>query len=130
MRMRILYTAHWLIPWLILALGMYAFVKFVRGYMNESTFTDADSRIVIAFSGLMDLQALIGFSYFILSGSITRIFPAYRIVHGIIMLIAAIIPHFSPLWKDTDSSTRYINNFYLLLASFLLMLVGISFIPA
>ena len=129
MRMRILYVAHWLIPWLILALGMYAIVKFVRGYMNEVAFTDADSRLVIVFSGLMDLQALIGLSYFLWSGSIIGIFPTYRIGHGIIMLIAVIIPHFSPLLKDADSSTRYINNFYLLLASFLLMLVGISLIP-
>ena len=128
--MQILYIAHWSIPWLILTIGMYAIVKFVRGYMNEVAFTDADSRLVIIFSGLMDLQALIGLIYFLWSGFIIDAFPAYRIGHGIIMLIAAIIPHFSPLWKDTDSSTRYINNFYLLLASFLLMLVGISLIPA
>jgi len=127
--MRILYLAHWLIPWLILAIGLYAIVKFVRGYMNEDMFTDKDRRLIMVFSGLLDLQALIGLIYFLWVGFYTSIFPSYRVFHGIIMFIAAVIPHFSPLWKDADDSTRYINNFYLLLASFLLMLVGISLIP-
>jgi len=122
--------AHWLLPWLILALGMYTIVRFVRGYMSESAFTGSEGRLITVFTGLLDLQALLGFGYFIWGVSITGIFPAYRVGHGIIMLIATIIPHLSPLWKEADSSTRYINNFYLLLASFLVMLVGIAFVPA
>jgi len=127
--MRIFYIAHWLIPWLILALGMYAIVRFVRGYMNESAFTNADRRLMIVFNSLMGLQGLFGLIYFIWGVFITNIIPTYRVLHGIIMLVAAIIPHFSALWKDADDSTRYLNNFYLLLASFLIMLVGISLIP-
>jgi len=127
--MQILYSAHWLIPWFILAIGLYATVRFVRAYINESAFTNADRRLIMIFSGLMDLQGLTGLIYFIWSAAITRSFPSYRIVHGITMLVAAVILHFSFLWKDADDSTRFINNFYLFLSSFLLMLVGISFIP-
>jgi hypothetical protein len=128
--LRIFFWAHWSIPWLILVIGLYAIVKFVRGYMNEDTFTDRDRRLVSVFSGLLDLQGLIGLIYFFWTGFTTDTFPAYRIFHAITMLAAAIIPHFSPIWRDEKDATRFINNFYLLLASFLLMLVGISFIPA
>jgi len=127
--MQILSIAHWVIPWLVLIVGMYAIVRFVRSYLDESIFTDVDRRLMIVFSGLVDLQALIGLTYFMWTGFIIGSFPAYRIFHGITMFLAAVIPHLSPLWKDENDSTRFINNFYLLLASFLIMIVGISLIP-
>lgn len=119
-----------MIPWLILAIGMYAIVRFVHGYLNEDAFTDKDRRLVIVFSGLMDLQATIGLIYFLWSGFIGIGFPAFRILHGMVMFVAALIPHLSSRWNDADNPTRHLNNFYLLLASFFLMLVGISLIPA
>jgi len=128
--MQILYVAHWLAPWLILIMGMYTLVKFVRGYMNESAFTDADRRLMSAFSGLMDLQAATGLIFYAWRGFTTAGFPAHRFFHGMIMFVAVVLPHFSARWKDADDSTRFINNFYLLLASFLLMLLGISLIPS
>ena len=127
--MQILYVAHWLAPWLILIMGMYTLVKFVRGYMNESAFTDADRRLMSVFGGLMDLQAATGLIFYAWSGFTTAGFPVHRFFHGIIMFAAVVLPHFSARWKNADDSTRFINNFYLLLASFLLMLLGISLIP-
>ena len=128
--MRFFGSAHWLIPWLILVVGMYAIIKFVRGYINEGEFTDTDQRLVSMITGLLDLQATVGLVYFLWSGYVGIGFPTFRFTHGIVMFVAVVIPHFSSRCKNADSSTRFINNFYLLFASFLLMLVGISLIPA
>ncbi len=127
--MLILEAAHWLVPWFILVLGLYVLVKFGRGFIDKSVFTNTDQRLLTIFSGMLDLQALTGLTYFLWTGFATADFPAYRILHGLLMFVAAVIPHFSALSKDEKDSTRFINNFYLLLASFLIMLVGISLIP-
>jgi hypothetical protein len=127
--MQILRTLHWLIPWLILIVGIYAIVRFAGGFINDRPFTASNQRLVILFSGLMDLQAAVGLIYFLWIGFSAIGFPLHRILHGTVMLVAVIIPHFSSRWKNADDSTRHLNNFYLLLTSFLLMLVGLSLIP-
>ena len=127
--MNILYEAHWFIPWAILVVGMVAIIKFARGYMNEAAFTRLDRGLMTGFRGLLDLQAAIGFIYFLRIGFLGLGFPTYRILHGIIMLAALAVAHLSVLWKNADDRTRFINNFYVLLVSFLLMLLGISLIP-
>jgi hypothetical protein len=120
--------AHWTLPWLILILGMYIVVRFARGYMNEAAFTEFDHRLVAVFSGLLDLQAALGLIFFLVTGLGGIGFPSNRIMHGSVMLVAAIIPHFSPHWAAADDKTRLLNNFFIVLASFLLMLVGLSLI--
>jgi len=127
--LRFFYLAHWAVPWLILILGLYAIVKFVRGFIDRSTFTDADRKLFSGFRDLMRIQGLTGLIYFLWTGFITKDFPLYRISHAVLMLVAAMILRLGSLWKNEDDATRYLNHFYLLLASFLVMLVGISLIP-
>lgn len=128
--LRVFYLAHWGIPWLILILGMYTIVRFVRGYIDKRTFADADQRLFVLFRELMRIQGLTGLVYFFWSGLVTHGFPIYRIAHAMIMLVAAMILRLSSRWKNEDDATRYINNFYLLLASFLIMLVGLALVPS
>jgi hypothetical protein len=127
--LHIVYLAHWGIPWLILTLGMYTVVRFVRGYIDKQTFTDADQRLFVVFRELMRIQGLMGLIYFVWSGLVTHSFPTYRILHGITMFVAAMLLSYSARWKNEDSAARYLNNFYLLLASFLIMLVGLALVP-
>jgi hypothetical protein len=127
--MRILYITHWSIPWFSVAVGMYALVRLVRGYINESAFTDTNLRLIRIYSGLMDLQATTGLIYFLWRGVQIDGFPAYRLLHGLTMFVATLIPHFSARWNSADDPTRYLNNFYMLLSSFLLILLGLSLIP-
>lgn len=126
---RLFGALHWVVPWLILVVGMYCIIRFVRGHINESIFTKTDRRLVAVFTGLMDLQGVFGLVFFFGTGFAGIGFPTYRILHAIVMFIAAMIPHLSILWQDSDDKTLFINNFYILLASFLLMLVGLSLIP-
>jgi len=125
----ILYRIHWFIPWVILLAGMVAIVRFARGHMLGNIFTRADRRLMAGFTGFLDLQAAVGLVYFLWNGFSGAGFPIYRILHGVVMLFAAAVPHLSARWRKVDEQRRYIDNFYVLLASFLLMLVGISLIP-
>jgi hypothetical protein len=107
---------------------MYDVVRFARGYINGKSFTKTDQRLVAVFSGLMDLQAALGLVFFLVTGLEGIGFPSNRILHGIVMFVAAIAPHLSSLWVGADDQSRYINNFFVILGSFLLMLVGLSLI--
>ena len=127
--MRIIGSIHWLLPWLILLVGMYSIIKFVRGYINELAFTNTDSRLMAVFTGLLDLQAAAGLVYFFWSRISGINYPHAVSLHAFVMFLAAVIPHFTHTWKEVDTPARYLNNFYLLLVSFVLMLVGISLIP-
>lgn len=126
--MRIVDSAHWTLPWLILVVGMYAVIRFARGYIGESVFTKTDQRLVAVFSGLMDLQGALGLIFFVVTGLEGIGFPTNRILHGSVMFVAVVIPHISSRWGDSDDQTRHLNNFFGILSSFLLMLVGLSLI--
>lgn len=121
-------TAHWYLPWLILVIGLYTVARFASGYINEAPFTKTDQRLVAVFSGLLDLQAALGLTFFLVTGLEGIGFPSNRILHGTVMLFAAITPHLSSRWVEADDKTRHLNNFFIVLTSFLLMLVGLSLI--
>jgi hypothetical protein len=120
--------AHWSLPWLILVIGLYSIVRFTRSYINEASFTKTDQRLIAVFSGLLDLQAALGLIFFLVTGLEGIGFPSNRILHGSVMLVAAIVPHFSSRFADVDDRSHHLNNFFIMLASLLLMLVGLSLI--
>jgi len=124
------YLAHWAIPWLILTLGMYTIVRFVRGYLDKNPFTEAERRLFVIFRNLMKIQGATGLIYVVWSSWVTHTLPTYRIAHGLTMFVAAIILPVASRWKNEDDATRYLNHFYLLLASFLVMLVGLALVPS
>ena len=128
--LHIFYLAHWVIPWFILLVGMYMIVKFVRGYLDKLAYTDNERRYFLIFRYLMIAQGLTGIIYFVWIGFLTHDLPPYRIAHGIIMFVAAMILRLSRRWKNEDDAALYLNNFYILLASFLIMLVGLALVPA
>ena len=123
------YLAHWAIPWLILILGMYTIIRFARGYTDKLAFTDAERRLFIIFGNLMKVQGATGLIYAVWSSLITHSLSVHRILHGITMFVAAIILSLGSLWKSEDDAACYLNHFYLLLASFFVMLLGLALIP-
>lgn len=129
--MRVFFILHWSIPWFCAAVGLYALVRLVRGYVNESAFTDRDQRFIRIYGGLMDLQATVGLIYFFWNSIQNDDFQPYRyLLHGLTMFAAILIPHFSTRWNNTDDPTRYIKNFFLLLSSLLLIVLGLALVPA
>jgi hypothetical protein len=121
---------HSILRWIIVLVAVIAIVKFALGWLRGMEFKGMDRGLMSGFSGLMDLQVTLGIIFLLWSGiGAGAGFPMYRIEHGITMIIAAVVAHLSARWKNADAATRFRNNLFVILASIVLVVVGISTLP-
>jgi hypothetical protein len=120
---------HSLVRWIIVAVSLIALVWFVlvwlRGMRNEQ----ADRGLMAAFTGLIDLQVLLGIIYILWSGFAGAGFPRYRIEHAVTMIVAAVVAHLSARWRNADAPIRARNNAALIVLVLVLVLIGVSLLP-
>lgn len=127
--MSLLLAAHAILRWLILLIALVAMVKFLIGWLSRAQFQGMDRGFTSGFSGLMDLQATIGVIYLLWSGFAEVGFPAYRIAHGLVMILAAGLAHMSARWKNADAPTRFRNNLFVIVGALISVLIGIAILP-
>ena len=127
--MSILLMIHSILRWVILLVAVIAIVVFLVSWLRRSQLQGVDRGLMSGFTGLMDLQAAIGIVLLLWSGFTGLGFPRYRIEHGVIMIIAAVVAHLSARWKSADEPLRYRNYFLIILASLFIVLIGISVLP-
>ena len=127
--MNILFMAHSGLRWLILLVAAVAIVKFALGWLQGSEFKGMDRGLTSAFSGLMDLQVTLGIIFLLWSGFSGAGFPTYRIEHGFIMILAAVVGHLPIRWKNADSKKRFRNTLFTIIGSILLVIVGLTMLP-
>ena len=126
--MNILLMLHAIVPVFILLVAVVAIVKFALGWLRGGEFKGMDRGLMSGFSGLMDLQVLLGIIYFLWNGFTDEGFPAFRIAHGVTMIIAAVVAHLSVRWKKADDKTRFRNSLFVIIAALVLVVVGIAFL--
>ena len=124
--MNILLMLHAILRWIILLVAVVAIVKFVLGWLQGSAFKGMDRGLMSGFSGLMDLQVTLGIIFLLWSGLAGAGFPTNRIMHGVIMIIAAVVAHLSARWKNADDKTRFRNNLFTVLAALVLVMIGVA----
>jgi uncharacterized membrane protein YphA (DoxX/SURF4 family) len=124
--MSILLIAHSFLRWLIILVALVAVVKYLIGWLGKSPFKGMDRGLMSGFSGLMDLQATVGVLLLVWVGFAGAGFPLFRILHGVIMIVAAVVAHLSARWKGADDDTRFRNNLFTIVAALLLVFIGIS----
>lgn len=127
--MNILLMAHSGLRWLILLVAVIAIVKFLIGWLTRGQFKGFDRGLMAGYSGLLDLQATLGILFLLWSGFAGAGFPLYRIEHGLIMVGAAVVAHQSSRWKNAEDSVRFRNDLFLIIASLVLVLIGIAVLP-
>ena len=127
--MDILFMAHSGFRWLVLLLAVIAIVKFLAGWIRRSFFTGIDRGLMAGFSGLMDLQVTLGIILLVWSGMAGAGFPPYRIAHGLIMILAAVLAHMSTRWRNAEDPVRFRSNLFLVVGSIVLVLLGIAVLP-
>jgi hypothetical protein len=120
---------HSVLRWVILAVAVIAMIKFLIGWLRHSQFQGMDRGLMSGFSGLLDMQATIGIVLLLWSGFTGLGFPRYRLEHGLIMILAAVVAHLSARWKNAEDAIRYRNYLFLILASLVLIVIGISVLP-
>lgn len=125
--MNIVLTLHSLVRWLILVIALIALVKFAMGWLQKQEFKLMDRRLMSSFTGLIDLQLLLGFILlFGLGGGV----PRQRLEHAFTMIIVMIIAHLPARWrKSADDNLKFRNNLAVIVVTLLLIVVAISALP-
>jgi hypothetical protein len=125
--MGILLMLHSIVRWIIVAVGLIAFIKFLIGTIRKAEFGKMDRGLSAGFSGLIDLQVTLGLLYFFITGFGGVGFPLYRIEHMVTMLIAATAAHAPSMFKK--ASNKYAVAFYSILGTMILIIIGVSWLP-
>lgn len=121
--------AHSGLRWLVMLVAGIAIARFLFGWLTRARFQGMDRGLMSAFIGLMDLQVALGIILLLWSGLSGAGFPRYRIEHGLIMILAAFVAHFSARWRDAEDPLRFRNFLVLTAASIVLVLFGIAMLP-
>lgn len=129
--MSILLMVHSVLRWFILLVAAVAVVKFALGWLQGGDYKGMDRGLASAFSGLMDLQVTLGLIYLLWSGFAEggAGFPAFRIEHGVTMILAAVVAHLPARWKNTEAKRRFRNTLFAIIGSILLVIVGLTLLP-
>ncbi len=127
--MDILLTIHSAMRWAIIAIAALAIIKFTIGWAGDSAFQGMDRGLAAAFSGLMDLQVAIGLTYFLWNGIEAAGFPLHRILHLLVMIIAAALAHLPRRFKNLTDKLRFQYSVFVILGSLVLIFIGIAILP-
>jgi multisubunit Na+/H+ antiporter MnhB subunit len=123
-----LLAIHSFVRWIIILVAVMVIIKFAISWMRNSAFKGMDRGLVSAYSGLLDLQVMIGLIYLIWNGIVAAGFPAYRIEHGVTMLIAAAVGHLPARFKNMHDKLRFQYSLLAVVGSLVLIGIGILFL--
>lgn len=124
--MGIVLMIHSLVRFLILLVAAIAILKLGFGWLAKKPFDGMDRGLTSGFSGLMDLQALLGIIV-LLGGAFMGIgFPMNRIEHAFAMILAVVVAHLPMRWKNAPDGIHQRNNLFAVLGSLVLVLIGLT----
>ncbi len=120
--MDILITIHGEFRWLVLLAALIAIVKFSIGLFKKQDYTATDSKIMLAYTILLDIQVLLGLIILFFGGGFNQV----RLEHATTMIIAVIVAHLNAIWRKSDDSSKiFRNNLIVILISLALILLGV-----
>ena len=118
---------HSILRWAIVVVGLFAFVKFLVGWVRKSEFAKMDRGLQAGFSGLVDLQVTVGFIYFFWDGLAHTGFPMFRIEHMITMLVAAVAAHLPSFMKKAEN--KFAVAFLAVIGALVIIVLGVYRLP-
>jgi hypothetical protein len=127
--MSLVLTLHSLLRWATLIVAVVTLIRFGINWVGKKPYDDTANRLRVAYTSLMDVQLLLGGFYLVLGGLLGFGWPSYRIGHLVIMVVAVVLAHLTGLGKDKGDTLRYRNGFLFLLASLVVVVVGVSLLP-
>jgi len=119
---------HSILRWAIVVLSIFTILKFALGLLRKRGFGKMDRGLSAGFSGLMDLQVMLGFLYFFITGFGGAGFPMFRIEHLTTMLLAAVAGHAPAIFKKTGWN-KYALGLGAIIVAMLLVYVGVMRLP-
>jgi|JFJP01.1.fsa_nt_gi hypothetical protein len=127
--MALLLSIHSHLRWLILIVALIAVVKFAVGWLRGGTYKGMDRGLASGFSGLMDLQAMLGLIFLVWNGLAGAGFPMFRIEHAVTMTVAAVVAHLHVMWKTADDKKRFRNTLFIVLDTLIIVFIGVTRLP-
>jgi hypothetical protein len=124
-------TIHSLVRWLVVAGTLVSLVYFILIWVKRLTTSENTDRMLMAiFSGLIDLQVLVGIIYLLVTAGDVG-WPRFRLEHAVIMIVAAVIGHLPMRWRKAEipRETKARNNLLVIVVVLALVVVGISLLP-
>lgn len=120
----IVITLHSINRWIIVVVGLVTAIKFLIGWLGSRSYQSADRGLMSAYTGLLDLQLLLGIILLF-----TRGLANYQIEHAVTMVIALVLAHLSRVWRDKEDKTKFRNNFLAIVVGLLLIALGVARLP-
>ncbi len=118
--MDLLLKFHGEVRWLVALVAVISIVKFGLGWARRTDFKGIDRGLMAAFTGLLDLNLLLGAVLLIgLGGGL----PPNRIEHVTTMLLAVVAAHMSAIWRRSDDSVKKFRNNLIVLAVVMVLIV-------
>ena len=121
-----LLTLHSIVRWVIMVTALAAAIKFALGWRRGGQFSRMDNGLAAGFSGLMDLQILLGLIYLFWTGFASQGFAIYRIQHTVTMIFAAVAAHLPSRWKKETDAVRYRNSLFAILGAVVIIIAGLA----
>ncbi len=126
--MSIVLLLHSLVRWVVILVALAALVKFGLGFVRRSKPDKMDQGLMSGFSGLIDLQALLGIILALSVGLTTNRVGDF-VPHIVIMLIAVVTAHLPMRWRRADDTAVLRNNLGVIVAVLVLIVAGIALLP-
>ncbi|MBS1251494.1 MAG: hypothetical protein MAG451_00527 [Anaerolineales bacterium] len=119
-------SLHNLVRWLILVASAVAVIRAAWGWLGALDFVRADNVLGQVYTGLMDLNVLIGIIVLIQGrGAITR----QTEIHPVIMILAAVVAHVGQrMGRQRQGKMHHLVQGGGVLVSLVLILIGIQFV--
>jgi len=127
--MGILLMIHSAVRWAIIVIALIAIIKFALALVTNAPFKGMDRGLSSGYSGLMDLEITVGLIYFIWNGVAVAGFPSFRILHMIVMILAAALGHIPSRLKSMPDKPRFQYSLFAVIGSLVLVGVGLSLLP-
>ena len=113
------------VRWLVVLITIVALVKLVLGIVQKQSYDKLTQRIMLAFSGLVSLQWLLGIILLIALGT----YNSGQIwSHAGTLTIAVAVSHLHNRWKKSEDSVRYRMSLLLVIAVLVLVVIGVALV--
>ncbi len=121
--MSFLLELHGGLRWLVALVAVITIVKFGLGWAGRAEFKGMDRRLMAAFTGLLDVNFLLG--AIVLFG-LGEGLVSDRIEHATTMFLAIVVAHSSAIWRRSDDSVKkFRNNLIVVAVAVVLVTVGV-----
>ena len=126
-------TIHGELRWIFAIVAVLGLARTIYGLARSSDFSALDGRLAMAYSMLLDLQALYGIGLILYLG-LSKLGSFEATInwvdwHPIWMLSAVVVGHLGARWKKAPDRTRFRAQLAVYAVSLILIVVGVLTSP-